>query len=103
MAWRKDGGLDFVLPVFGDGAGRSRVADEFSGDSGTVTVRRDGSPLWTSQVTGSAIIPVPDGQADCLLTVEARRDNENWPLWTNGSAAWAFRSSSAGRARRSRC
>ncbi|MEV6878793.1 S8 family serine peptidase [Amycolatopsis sp. NPDC051128] len=96
-AWRKDGVFDLWLPLFGDAAGRTRKPESFSGDTGSVGLTRDGVaiPVEPSGEPTLATIPVPDADGAYRLTAEAHRHAAWWPLWTDVSAEWAFRSSAA--------
>jgi subtilisin family serine protease len=96
-AWRKDGVFDLWLPLFGDGAGRPRKPESFAGDTGSVSLTRDGAaiPVEPSGEPTLATIPVPDADGAYRLTAEAHRHVDWWPLSTDVSAEWTFRSSSA--------
>ncbi|MDT7796706.1 MAG: hypothetical protein QOI78_139 [Actinomycetota bacterium] len=96
-AWRKDRVFDMWLPVFGDGAGRPRKPESFTGDTGSVSLWRDGVavPAEPSGEPTMATIPVPDADGAYRLTAEARRHADWWPLSTDVWVEWTFRSSSA--------
>ncbi|MEV4147279.1 S8 family serine peptidase [Amycolatopsis sp. NPDC049691] len=94
-AWRKDGVFDMWLPMFGDAAGRPRKPEP--GDPGSVSLSRDGVTIPV-EPTGDptlATIPVPDADGAYRLTADVHRHADWWPLWTDVSAEWAFRSSAA--------
>jgi hypothetical protein len=96
-AWRKDGVFDLWLPMFGDAAGHPRKPDSSAGDTGSVSLSKDGVaiPVPPSGEPTLATVPVPDGDGAYRLTAEVHRHADWWPLWTDVSAEWAFRSSSA--------
>ncbi|WP_290052376.1 S8 family peptidase [Amycolatopsis solani] len=96
-AWRKDGVFDLWLPLFGDAAGRPRKPESGIGDTGSVTLTKDGVaiPVEPSGEPTLATIPVPDADGAYRLTAEAHRHTDFWPLWTDVTAEWAFRSSAA--------
>ncbi len=96
-AWRKDGVFDVWLPLFGDAAGRPRKPESVAGDTGSVTLAKDGVaiPVEPSGEPTLARIPVPDTGGAYRLTAEAHRHTDWWPLWTDVSAEWGFRSSAA--------
>jgi subtilisin family serine protease len=94
-AWRKDGVFDLWLPMFGDAAGHPRKPE--SGDAGSVSLSKDGVAIPV-EPTGEpmlATIPVPDADGAYRLTADVHRHADWWPLWTDVSAEWAFRSSAA--------
>ncbi|MCR6489367.1 S8 family serine peptidase [Amycolatopsis sp. OK19-0408] len=96
-AWRKDDVFDLWLPLFGDADGRTRTPDSLAGDTGSVTLTRDGVaiPVEPSGQPTLASIPVPAADGAYRLTAEAHRHADWWPLWTDVSAEWGFRSSAA--------
>ncbi|WP_439377423.1 S8 family serine peptidase [Amycolatopsis lexingtonensis] len=96
-AWRKDGVFDLWLPLFGDAAGRPRKPEASAGDTGSVTLAKDGVaiPVEPTGEPTLARIPVPDADGGYRLTAEAHRHQDWWPLWTDVAAEWGFRSSAA--------
>ncbi|ADJ43452.1 PA domain-containing protein [Amycolatopsis mediterranei S699] len=95
-AWRKDGVFDMGLPMFGDAAGRPRMPESFVGDTGSVSLSKDGVAIPVSpDEPGVARIPVPDADGAYRLTADVHRHAGWWPLWTDVSAEWGFRSSAA--------
>ncbi|WP_410674693.1 S8 family serine peptidase [Amycolatopsis sp. cmx-4-68] len=96
-AWRKDGLFDLWLPMFGDAAGRPRTPDSGAGDTGSVSLSKDGVaiPVPPSGEPTQATIPVPDADGAYRLTADVHRHADWWPLWTDVTAEWTFRSSSA--------
>ncbi|GAA4698902.1 S8 family serine peptidase [Phytohabitans rumicis] len=93
---RVDGAIDAVLPMYGDAAGRPRVPFAEDGtDSGSITLYRDGVEVGTAPVPDAARFPVPDEPGRYRLVAQTRRAVDWWPLWTEVSAAWTFRSSGA--------
>ncbi|MEA5367488.1 S8 family serine peptidase [Amycolatopsis sp., V23-08] len=96
-AWRKDGVFDLWLPFFGDSTGRPRTPESSVGDTGSVSLWRDGVavPVEPSGEPTLATIPVPDADGAYRLTAEVHRHADWWPLSTDVSAEWTFRSSSA--------
>ncbi|MFF1606552.1 S8 family serine peptidase [Amycolatopsis sp. NPDC058278] len=93
-AWRKDGVFDMWLPLFGDAAGRPRTAASFAGDTGSVSLAKDGVAIPVSlDEPGRATIPVPDADGAYRLSADVHRHTAWWPLWTDVSAEWGFRSS----------
>ncbi|MFB9686664.1 S8 family serine peptidase [Amycolatopsis plumensis] len=95
-AWRKDGVFDMWLPMFGDAAGRPRTAESFFGDTGSVSLTKDGVAIPVSpDEPGMARIAVPDADGAYRLSAEVHRHADWWPLWTDVSAEWGFRSSAA--------
>jgi len=96
-AWRKDGVFDLWLPMFGDAAGRPRKPDSSAGDTGSVSLSKDGVaiPVEPSGEPTLATVPVPDADGAYQLTAEVHRHVDWWPLSTDVSAEWGFRSSSA--------
>ncbi|WP_372671873.1 S8 family serine peptidase [Amycolatopsis kentuckyensis] len=94
-AWRKDGVFDLWLPMFGDAAGHPRTPD--FGEPGSVTLSKDGVaiPVEPTGAPTQARIPVPDADGAYRLTADVHRHADWWPLWTDVSAEWAFRSSAA--------
>ncbi|MFJ7218431.1 S8 family peptidase [Amycolatopsis sp. NPDC098790] len=94
-AWRKDGVFDVWLPMFGDAAGRPRTPD--FGEPGSITLSRDGVaiPVEPSGAPAQATIPVPDADGAYRLTADVHRHADWWPLWTDVTAEWTFRSSAA--------
>ncbi len=95
-SWRYDGMLSVKLPVYGDAAGRPRMADPFTNATSSVTVYRDGVELGTSPVADVVEYPVPDQESSYRVVADARRSGADWTLSTVVTAEWAFRSSAAG-------
>ncbi|MEV4056504.1 S8 family serine peptidase [Amycolatopsis sp. NPDC049688] len=95
-AWRKDGVFDMWLPLFGDAAGRPRTAEPAAGDTGSTSLSKDGVAIPVApDEPGRASIPVPDADGAYRLTADVHRHADWWPLWTDVSAEWGFRSSAA--------
>ncbi|MBE1497956.1 subtilisin family serine protease [Amycolatopsis lexingtonensis] len=96
-AWRKDGVFDLWLPLFGDAAGRPRKPESSAGDTGSVTLTKDGVaiPVEPTGEPTLARIPVPDADGGYRLTAEVHRHQDWWPLWTDVAAEWGFRSAAA--------
>ncbi|MFI5905970.1 hypothetical protein [Dactylosporangium sp. NPDC051541] len=93
-AWRKNGAMDVVLPMFGDSAGRPRTPVP-GVDSGTISLYRNGTLVDTVDAPNAARIAVPDEIAQYRLTADVHRAADWWPLSTSVSAEWTFRSSAA--------
>ncbi|OXM63720.1 S8 family serine peptidase [Amycolatopsis vastitatis] len=95
-AWRKDGVFDMRLPLFGDAAGRPRTPEPAAGDTGSVSLSKDGVAIPVPPAgPGWATIPVPDADGAYRLSADVHRHTDWWPLWTDVSAEWGFRSSAA--------
>ncbi|MGW3964914.1 S8 family serine peptidase [Amycolatopsis sp. NPDC005003] len=95
-AWRKDGVFDMWLPLFGDAAGRPRTPEPLVGDTGSVSLAKDGVAIPVPPgEPGMARIPVPDADGAYRLSADVHRHADWWPLWTDVSAEWGFRSSAA--------
>ncbi|MEV4658782.1 S8 family serine peptidase [Micromonospora sp. NPDC049301] len=95
-AWRKDGAIDVILPMYGDAAGRPRQPFPYDGtDTGSISLYRNGALVRTEPVPDAARFDVPDEPATYRLVAETSRAGEWWPLWAKVSAAWNFRSSVA--------
>ncbi|SCG57160.1 Subtilase family protein [Micromonospora echinaurantiaca] len=95
LAWRKDDAIDVILPMFADSAGRPRMPWTAVGDSGSISLYRNGQHAGTVPVPDTAVFEVPDAVADYRLVAEADRKVEWWPLSTKVTAVWTFRSSAA--------
>ncbi|HEX6357921.1 S8 family peptidase [Actinophytocola sp.] len=95
-SWRNDGLINVKLPMYGDAAGRPRMADTWSSATGSVTVYRDGTALGTTPVTEFAEYPVPDQDSSYRVVADARQADATWSLSTVVTAEWNFRSSAAG-------
>jgi hypothetical protein len=100
-AWRKDGVLDVVLPMFGDSSGRPRMPGwgPPDADSGSISLYRDGELVDTVASPGAAAFSVPDATAAYRLVAEADRTADWWPLATKVTAGWTFNSSAADNAK----
>jgi subtilisin family serine protease len=94
-SWRTDGTISVKLPMYGDAAGRPRMADPITDATGSVTVYRDGTALGTSPVTDFVEYPVPDADSSYRVVADARQANAGWTLSTVVTADWTFRSSAA--------
>ncbi len=95
-AARRGGVFDLLLPMFGDAAGRPRTAASFAGDTGSMSLSKDGVAIPVSpDEPGRATIPVPDADGAYRLTADVHRHAGWWPLSTDVSAEWGFRSSAA--------
>jgi subtilisin family serine protease len=95
-AWRKDGAIDVILPMYGDSAGRPRVPTTMDAiDSGSISLYRDGVLVQTVPVPDAARIDVPDAGGSYRLSAHTSRDVHWWPLATTVSAQWTFHSAVA--------
>ncbi|WBB67656.1 hypothetical protein [Micromonospora sp. WMMD812] len=93
-AWRKDGAIDVILPMYGDAAGRPRVPFPYDGtDTGSISLYRNGALVRTEPTPDTARFDIPDEPATYRLVAETNRAAEWWPLSTKVSATWSFRSS----------
>jgi hypothetical protein len=92
---RVDGAIDAVLPMYGDAAGRPRVPFAEDTDTGSITLYRNGVEIGSAPVPDAARFPVPAEAGEYRLVAHTRRAVDWWPLWTDVSAAWTFRSSGA--------
>jgi hypothetical protein len=95
-SWRNDGKISVKLPMYGDAAGRPRMAELFGNATGSVTVFRDDVALGTTPVSDLAEYPAPAQDSSYRVVAEARQSDATWPLSTVVTAEWAFRSSAAG-------
>ncbi|GAB3444443.1 hypothetical protein GCM10027436_32700 [Actinophytocola sediminis] len=95
-SWRHDGLLNVKVPMYGDAAGRPRMADPWTSATGELTVYRDGTELGTGPVTGFVEYRVPDADSAYRVVAEARQSDAAWPLSTVVTSEWTFRSSAAG-------
>ncbi|MEE6262788.1 S8 family serine peptidase [Plantactinospora sonchi] len=94
-AWRTDDAIDVALPMFGDSVGRPRLPSSEFGDSGSISLHRDGQPVDTSPTPDAARFDVPAAPGSYRLVAEAGRPSGAWRLWTHVAATWTFRSSAA--------
>ncbi|MFC7550803.1 S8 family serine peptidase [Plantactinospora sp. GCM10030261] len=95
-AWRKNGAIDVILPMYGDAAGRARVPFPGDGtDTGSIGLYRNGTLVRTEPRPDAARFDVPDDAATYRLVATTGRAVDWWPLSTEVSAAWTFRSSAA--------
>ena len=98
-AWRKDDAIDAILPIFSDSQGRARVPEAgdaaFGGDTGSISLYRNGTLVGTEAVPDRARFDVPPDGAAYRLTAEANREGDWWPQSTKVTASWGFRSAAA--------
>ncbi|MEV6417639.1 S8 family serine peptidase [Kribbella sp. NPDC051718] len=99
QAYRDGDAIDVLLPLFSDSANHTGITrpESYSfADKGTTTLSADGKVVGQSDVPGDGVFKVPTGDAAYKLVTSVRRDNPGWPLATQVSAEWAFRSSTTG-------
>jgi hypothetical protein len=94
-AWRDGGALDVILPMFADSAGRPRVPSAGTGDTGSISLYRNGEPVGTVDTPNAAHFEVVPADAYYRLSATATRTADWWPLSTTVSADWTFRSGPA--------
>jgi hypothetical protein len=97
--WRKGGTIDAILPMFADSAGRPRLPQPFVGDTGSISLYRDGTLVGTEPTPDFAMFAVPDAPASYRLAAESNRSTDWWSLSTKVSCVWTFRSSAADEAK----
>ncbi|MDX6263100.1 MAG: hypothetical protein QOH84_4788 [Kribbellaceae bacterium] len=96
QAYRDGDSIDVLLPLFSDSAnhtGVTRPEDYSFADKGTTALYADGKMVGQSDVPGDGVFKAPAGDAAYKLVTSVRRDNPGWPLATQVSAEWTFRSS----------
>ncbi|WP_328320462.1 S8 family serine peptidase [Kribbella sp. NBC_00382] len=96
QAYRDGDSIDVLLPLFSDSASHTGIPrpEEYSfADKGTTSLYADGKVVGQSDIPGDGVFKVPAGEAAYRLVTSVRRDSPRWPLATQVSAEWAFRSS----------
>lgn len=94
-AYRDGNAVDVILPMFGDSAGRPRTPSVDAGDTGSISLYRDGEQVGTVDVPDAARFTVTPKSAGYRLRATATRTVAQWPLSTTVTADWTFRSGAA--------
>ncbi|MER5436787.1 S8 family serine peptidase [Streptomyces sp. NPDC002588] len=64
---------------------------DWQGDAKRMTLYRDGTQVYTNQLSDFGAISVPSGEGDYKLVVEARRDAPGWKYSTHITTTASFR------------
>jgi subtilisin family serine protease len=95
QAYRDGDSIDVLLPLFTDSANHTGLPrpEEYSfADQGKTSLYADGRLLGETDKPGEGIFKAPAGEAAYRLVTDVRRDSAAWPLATQVSAEWTFRS-----------
>jgi subtilisin family serine protease len=95
LAARDGDTIRAVLPLLSDAArhvGYPRPEEYSFADTGDTSLYADGTLVGSSGVPGSGEFTVPAGAANYRLVSSVTRNHPIWPLSTQVSAEWGFRS-----------
>ncbi len=80
--------IDVAIPLYSDASGNGMT---YASGVGQTSLYRDGTLHSKVDVPGEAVFDVPPGAAEYRLMTRVQNDSD-WPLSTDVSAAWTFRS-----------
>jgi len=93
-AYRDGDAIDVIMPMLGDAAGRPRKPSVNAGDTGSISLYRDGTEVGAVDVPDAARFVVPPQPAGYRLSATVTRA-AGQPLSATVTADWTFRSGPA--------